>query len=102
MTAAHTDRADQRPAADPSVDGLSVSPGQSSAPAEQRGLTTIPASVVGRIAEQVASECTGVGGAAGVALLLILPSFVFWVQNPTSVLTWALMAVGAVVDLVVG
>ncbi|MBM7232021.1 Asp23/Gls24 family envelope stress response protein [Dietzia cinnamea] len=65
MTAAHTDRADQRPAADPSVDGLSVSPGQSSAPAEQRGLTTIPASVVGRIAEQVASECTGVGGAAG-------------------------------------
>lgn len=31
----------------------------------QRGLTTIPASVVGRIAEQVASEYTHVGGAAG-------------------------------------
>lgn len=34
-------------------------------PAEQRGLTTIPASVVARIAEQVASDHPHVGGAAG-------------------------------------
>lgn len=34
-------------------------------PLEQRGATTIPASVVARIAEQVASEVPGVGGAAG-------------------------------------
>lgn len=39
----------------------------------------------------------GVGGAAGVALLLILPMFMFWMQSPASVITWALMAVGAVV-----
>ncbi|WP_146795579.1 FtsX-like permease family protein, partial [Agrococcus baldri] len=39
----------------------------------------------------------GVGGAAGMALLLILPSFMLWMENPGSVLTWALMAVGAVV-----
>ncbi|MET3861721.1 putative alkaline shock family protein YloU [Dietzia sp. 2505] len=50
MTTAQTDLADRGAAADP---------------VEQRGLTTIPASVVERIAEQVASEYTHVGGAAG-------------------------------------
>ncbi len=39
----------------------------------------------------------GVGGAAGLALVLILPSFMIWMQSPSSVLTWALMAAGAVV-----
>ncbi|MGM1029281.1 MAG: FtsX-like permease family protein [Actinomycetota bacterium] len=39
----------------------------------------------------------GVGGAAGVALLLILPMFAFWIASPQSIITWALMAVGAVV-----
>lgn len=34
-------------------------------PAEQRGVTTIPAAVVGRIAEQVAFEYPHIGGAAG-------------------------------------
>ncbi len=38
----------------------------------------------------------GVGGAAGVALLLILPMFPFWIASPDSVITWALMAAGAV------
>ncbi|MDX2358525.1 Asp23/Gls24 family envelope stress response protein [Dietzia sp. PP-33] len=65
MTAAQIDRAGQRPPADPSADDPSTSPGQSSVPAEHRGVTTIPASVVGRIAAQVASEYTHVGGAAG-------------------------------------
>ncbi|WP_072314812.1 FtsX-like permease family protein [Agrococcus sp. Marseille-P2731] len=37
-----------------------------------------------------------VGGAAGMALLLILPTIVIWWDNPSSVLTWAAMAVGAV------
>lgn len=37
-----------------------------------------------------------VGGAAGVALLLIIPSFMIWMESPASVLTWALLAVGAV------
>ncbi|SDS12582.1 FtsX-like permease family protein [Agrococcus carbonis] len=39
----------------------------------------------------------GVGGAAGMALLLILPTFMLWVQSPASIVTWMLMAVGAVV-----
>ena len=38
----------------------------------------------------------GVGGAAGVALLLILPMFMFWIQSPASVITWALLTLGAV------
>ena len=38
----------------------------------------------------------GVGGAAAVALLLILPTIVIWINSPASVITWALMAVGAV------
>lgn len=38
----------------------------------------------------------GVGGAAGVALLLILPAFAFWWASPGSVITWALLAIGAV------
>ncbi|WP_051222598.1 FtsX-like permease family protein [Agrococcus lahaulensis] len=38
----------------------------------------------------------GVGGAAAVALLLILPSFMLWWSSAGSVITWALMAVGAV------
>ncbi|WP_413317432.1 FtsX-like permease family protein [Agrococcus sp. 1P02AA] len=37
-----------------------------------------------------------VGGAAAMALLLILPTIVIWWDNPSSVLTWAAMAVGAV------
>ncbi|MCR8671718.1 FtsX-like permease family protein, partial [Agrococcus sp. HG114] len=37
-----------------------------------------------------------VGAAAGVALLLILPMFVLWIAHPASVITWVLMAVGAV------
>ncbi|MFN3600835.1 MAG: Asp23/Gls24 family envelope stress response protein [Dietzia sp.] len=35
------------------------------APTEQRGATTIPSSVVARIAEQVASEYSHIGGSAG-------------------------------------
>lgn len=35
------------------------------APPAERGLTTIPAAVVGRIAAQVASECPHIGGSAG-------------------------------------
>ncbi|QUW17931.1 FtsX-like permease family protein [Agrococcus sp. Marseille-Q4369] len=38
----------------------------------------------------------GVGGAAGVALLLILPSFMLWWSSADSVITWALLTVGAV------
>ena len=38
-----------------------------------------------------------VGGAAAMALLLILPSIQIWIRSPDSVLTWALMVVGAVV-----
>lgn len=38
----------------------------------------------------------GVGGAAGVALLLIMPAFAFWWSHPGSVVTWALLAIGAV------
>ncbi|WP_021010527.1 FtsX-like permease family protein [Agrococcus pavilionensis] len=38
----------------------------------------------------------GVGGAAGVALLLILPSFMLWWSSADSVVTWALLTVGAV------
>lgn len=38
----------------------------------------------------------GVGGAAAVALLLILPMFMFWIQSPASVITWALLTLGAV------
>lgn len=37
-----------------------------------------------------------VGGAAAIALLLILPTIVLWISSPDSVLTWALMVVGAV------
>lgn len=33
-----------------------------------------------------------VGGAAGVALLLIIPSFLLWVQSPQSIGTWALIS----------
>lgn len=36
-----------------------------SAPAESRGTTEVPAKVVGRIAEQAASEVPGIGAAAG-------------------------------------
>lgn len=39
----------------------------------------------------------GVGGAAGVALLLILPMFMFWIASPDSVITWVLLTIGAVV-----
>ncbi|MGC5076520.1 FtsX-like permease family protein [Agrococcus sp. DT81.2] len=39
----------------------------------------------------------GVGGAAAVALLLILPMFMFWIQSPASVITWVLLTLGAVV-----
>jgi hypothetical protein len=38
----------------------------------------------------------GVGGAAGVALLLILPSFMLWWSSAESVVTWALLSIGAV------
>lgn len=65
MSAVQTDHSGHRPPADLGADGLSASPGQSPAPVEQRGVTMIPASVVGRIAEQVASEYIHVGGAAG-------------------------------------
>ena len=37
----------------------------SSTPVEERGVTTVPAAVVARIAEQVASEHPRIGGAAG-------------------------------------
>ena len=30
------------------------------------------------------------------ALLLILPMFMFWIQSPASVLTWALLTLAAV------
>lgn len=39
----------------------------------------------------------GVGGAAAVALLLILPMFPLWILSPVSVVTWALLTLGAVV-----
>ena len=61
MSTAQVDRTDQHHLAGPAVNGVAGSP----APAEQRGLTTIPASVVARIAAQVASERPGVGGPAG-------------------------------------
>lgn len=52
----------------------------------------------GAIVRQVALPLIiGVGGAATVALLLILPTFMIWINNPTSVMTWALMTVGAVI-----
>ncbi|SFS10927.1 FtsX-like permease family protein [Agrococcus baldri] len=52
----------------------------------------------GAIMRQVALPLlVGVGGAAGMALLLILPTFMLWIGNASSVLMWALMAVGAVV-----
>lgn len=52
----------------------------------------------GAIVRQVALPLIiGVGGAAAVALVLILPTFMIWINNPTSVMTWALMTVGAVV-----
>lgn len=35
------------------------------APVEQRGTTTIPSTVVARIAAQAAAECTHIGGPAG-------------------------------------
>lgn len=57
MTAAQTDLS---PASWPVTPSQDVRP-----PVEQRGATTVPALVVGRIAEQVASEVPGVGGAAG-------------------------------------
>ncbi|WP_404312206.1 hypothetical protein LG314_13065 [Agrococcus terreus] len=38
-----------------------------------------------------------VGGAAGVALLLIIPSFLLWVQSPQSIGTWALISALSVV-----
>lgn len=37
----------------------------SSTPIDSRGVTTVPAAVVARIAEQVASESPGIGGPAG-------------------------------------
>lgn len=39
----------------------------------------------------------GVGGAAVVALLLILPMFMFWIASPESVVTWVVLTIGAVV-----
>ncbi|MEH6818900.1 MAG: Asp23/Gls24 family envelope stress response protein [Dietzia psychralcaliphila] len=63
MTAAQSDQTGRRPAPDPAEE--SAPPEQAPRPAAERGLTTVPASVVGRIAEQVASEYTHVGGAAG-------------------------------------
>lgn len=52
----------------------------------------------GAVVRQVALPLIiGVGGAAAVALVLILPTFMIWINNPTSVMTWALMTVGAVV-----
>ncbi|MCT1515406.1 Asp23/Gls24 family envelope stress response protein [Dietzia cercidiphylli] len=65
MTAAQTDQTGRRPATDPAAVEESAPQDQALRPAAERGLTTIPASVVGRIAEQVASEYTHVGGAAG-------------------------------------
>lgn len=38
-----------------------------------------------------------VGGAAGVALLLIVPTFMLWLSSPDSVLMWALISVLSVV-----
>ncbi|GAA1423199.1 FtsX-like permease family protein [Agrococcus citreus] len=38
----------------------------------------------------------GVGGAAVVALLLILPMFMFWIASPESVVTWVVLTIGAV------
>lgn len=52
----------------------------------------------GAIVRQVALPLVvAVGGAAAMALLLILPSIELWISSPGSVLTWALMVVGAVV-----
>lgn len=52
----------------------------------------------GAIVRQVALPLVvAVGGAAAMALLLILPSIQLWIATPSSVLTWMLMAVGAVV-----
>ncbi|RWR16189.1 hypothetical protein D8Y24_13070 [Agrococcus lahaulensis] len=48
------------------------------------------------IVQQVALPLViGVGGAAGAALLLILPTFMLWMSSPGSVLTWALLTLGA-------
>lgn len=52
----------------------------------------------GAIVRQVALPLlVGVGGAAAMALLLILPSIAMWIATPDSVLMWMLMAAGAVV-----
>ncbi|WP_347754978.1 FtsX-like permease family protein [Agrococcus sp. ProA11] len=52
----------------------------------------------GAIVRQVALPLlVAVGGAAAMALLLILPSIQFWIRSPDSVLAWALIVVGAVV-----
>ncbi|WP_405218678.1 FtsX-like permease family protein [Agrococcus sp. Ld7] len=52
----------------------------------------------GAIVRQVALPLVvAVGGAAAMALLLILPSIVLWIGNPDSVITWALLVLGAVV-----
>ncbi|WP_216694769.1 Asp23/Gls24 family envelope stress response protein [Dietzia psychralcaliphila] len=65
MTAAQTEHTGRRPAPEPAAVEEFAPPVEAPRPAAERGLTTIPASVVGRIAEQVASEYTHVGGAAG-------------------------------------
>ena len=50
------------------------------------------------IVQQVALPLViGVGGAAGAALLLILPMFLFWIASPDSIITWVVLTVGAVV-----
>ncbi|GAA4260947.1 Asp23/Gls24 family envelope stress response protein [Dietzia aurantiaca] len=49
----------------PAPSNASASSPISSTPVEERGVTTVPAAVVARIAEQVASEHPRIGGAAG-------------------------------------
>lgn len=51
--------------ADAASSGAAASPSAATTPVEERGVTTVPAAVVARIAEQVASEHPRVGGAAG-------------------------------------
>lgn len=65
MTATQADRDGQRSPTDPGADRRSAAAEQSLPPVEQRGSTTVPAAVVARIAEQIAFEYPGVGGAAG-------------------------------------
>ena len=49
----------------PAVSGPTAPAPVSATPVEKRGVTTVPAAVVARIAEQVASEHPRIGGAAG-------------------------------------